>query len=340
MNDPHRPATAADVARRAGVDRSTVSRILNRSFREHRYNEQTIRAVEDAARHLNYRPSTTARALRIGKSMLVGILVGDIANSFFGQIAACVESQLRPHHYRLLIASTGEDAELQEQHIRDMLHRGVDGLIVSPCAMGGLGAAADAQVPAVLIDRPLKGSPWHYIGIDNHDAGRRIGEHLRERGYRKIGVVLPDTQADPTLRWRLQGLKTGLGGDARLMWKHATPLRAGREARDALSQRLTQARRGVEAIVGLTNDCTLLALEASRDAKLRCPDELGLCGIDDFRAAELLDPPLTVAAQPVEAIARTAVEHLLAAMQGRVQPAPALLPPRLICRGSLAVLKD
>lgn len=332
--------TATDVARAAGVDRSTVSRILNRSFDRHRYAPETIDAVERAAQRLNYRPSTTARALRTGRTMLVGLVVGDISNSFFGQLTGAIEIGLRAHGYRLLIGSTSEDITMQRQHLKEMLHRGVDGIIISPAGISGLKQAASSSTPVVLVDRPLVRSNLPYVGIDNHDAGRQLGEHLRGLGYQAIGAVLPDTQDDPTLRWRLQGLKVGLGHRGRIMWRHPVPLRSTENDRRELAQCLLQSSPRLQAVVGLTNDCTVTAMEAIRDVGWRVPERIGLAGIDDFRAAALLDPPLTVMSQPIESIAATAVDYLLNAMSGQAKTEDRLLPPRLIERRSLRPLTD
>ncbi len=326
--------TASDVARLAGVDRSTVSRILNRSFDQHHYAPETIDAVQKAAKSLNYRPSSTARALRTGRTMLAGLIVADISNSFFGQLAAAIEVGLRSHNYRLMIASTSEDLATQCRHLDDMIHQGVDGIIISPAGNKGIAHAVSSGTPVVLVDRPLSGVSWPYVGIDNHNAARQLGEYLRELGYQTIGVVLPQSKDDPTLKWRLRGLEIGLGKRGRVVWKHAVSLRTGEADRRALSQRLSQSPN-LDVVVGLTNDCTVTAMEALRDAGRRVPDEIGLAGVDDFRAAQLLDPPLTVVSQPIESIAAKAVSYLLDAMSGHPRTEDCLLPSQLIVRRSL-----
>lgn len=340
-------ATASDVAKAAGVDRSTVSRILNRAFDDHRYAPRTIRAVEKAARELRYRPSNTALALRTGRTMLVGLVVADIANEFFGQLTAAIESALGTHGYRLMIGSTTEDPATQARHLDEMLHRKVDGLILCPAGSSGLKKTGDAGTPVVLIDRPLSRSALPFVGLDNHDAGRQLGEHLRGLGYRTVGLVLPAGGDDPTLRWRVRGLEAGLGEGGRIAWRHEVALRPDASDRQALAERLiTTSAEPVEALVGLTNDSTVTAMRALRDVGWRVPERVGLAGIDDFRAAELLDPPLTVVAQPITAIAQTACDTLLDAMSGRaasgaesgaesVKHQDCLLPPQLVRRESL-----
>jgi DNA-binding LacI/PurR family transcriptional regulator len=331
-------ATGNDVARLAGVDRSTVSRILGRAFDQHRYAPDTIRAVERAAHKLNYRPSMAARSLRTGRSMTVGLIVGDISNSFFGDMAAEIEPLLRSHRYRLMIGSMSEDPKLQVSHLEDMLHYGVDGIIISPACADGLNDAVIRKTPVVLIDRPLSRQRLPYVGLDNHNAGRILGEHLCRLGYRRIGVVLPDVANDPTISWRLQGLKAGLARAAQIVWRQTVPVRVEESSRHAIANRFLSETISVQAIVGLTNDCTMSALEATRELGLSVPDRIGLAGIDDFRAAKWVDPPLTVVAQPIKAIAREAVNYLMSALAGQPSKCDCLLCPELKVRQSLRLI--
>lgn len=335
MTDGLARVTAKDVARLAGVDRSTVSRILGRAFDQHCYTPETIRAVESAAHELNYRPSMTGRSLRTGRSMVVGLIVGDISNSFFGNLAAEVEPLLRSHRYRLMIGSTSEDPGIQASQLEDMLHYDVDGIIISPACTDGLKETMLRRTPVVLIDRPLSRQRLPYVGIDNHNAGRMLGEHLRSLGYRRVGVVMPRVEGDPTISWRLQGLKVGLNGAAQIIWRETIPTRIDNSSHHAIAKRILSTKGGVQAIVGLTNDCTITAMEATRELGLSAPDQIGLAGIDDFRAAKLLDPPMTVVAQPIEAIAREAVNYLMSALSGQPRKGDCLLCPELRVRRSL-----
>lgn len=335
MRDKAGRATANDVARLAGVDRSTVSRILGRAFDQHRYAPDTIRAVERAAHELNYQPSAAARSLRTGRSMVVGLIVGDISNSFFGDLAAEIEPLLRAHRYRLMIGSTSEDPGVQAGQLEDMRRYNVDGIIISPACADGLNDAMLRRTPVVLIDRPLSRQRLPYVGIDNHNAGRILGEHLRSLGYRRVGVVMPRVENDPTISWRLQGLTVGLNGAEQIVWCERIPARIDHASYHKIVKRVLGTKGGVQAIVGLTNDCTITALEAAREIGLAVPDRIGLAGIDDFRAANLVDPPMTVVAQPIEAIAREAVDCLMSALSGRPPNGDRLLGPELRVRRSL-----
>ncbi len=327
-------ATAKDVARQAGVDPSTVSRVLNRPSSRHRYDEVTIQRIRAAARRLGYVPSRTAQALRTGKTLLLALLVSDISNPFFAELAAGIERRVRARGYRLLVCNTDESAAVQAGHLQELLSRGVDGVIVSPSGSEGLRPVMEAGVPLVSIDRRLPGLHVPHVGLDDVRAGQMLGEHLREVGYRQLGVVAPATKHDSSIRLRLQGLRQGLGQGGRVAWVadilHLAPLR---EAAAAVRDKLQTSRP--EAVVGLNLLSSLATLEAVGQLRLDVPGQIGLAGIDDFAAAPFLQSPLTVVAQPIDAIAEETVAILLGPpKQGGNGPIH-FLEPVLMKRASL-----
>ena len=300
--------SARDVARLAGVDPSTVSRVLRGKTVQHRYAPETIERVRRAAAELNYRPSLAARALRTGRSMMVGMVVSEVANPFFARLASHVERAAWDQGYRVVICSTNENAQRQEQQIADLASRGVDGLIIAPVA----GACLGEFQAVVAIDRPAEEKGIPYVGLNNEKAGRMLGKNLIKRGYRRIGVVIPATETDPTLQCRLNGLQEELGESGQIEWcleVASDPQALPEIARQAINQ--IERDSLPDAIVGLTNWCTLGILEALRRLGIAWGEEVGLAGIDDFAAASILQPAITVVAQPIEAIATTATQLLL-----------------------------
>jgi LacI family transcriptional regulator, galactose operon repressor len=303
--------SARDVARLAGVDPSTVSRVLRDKTTKHKYAPETIERVRCAAAELNYRPSLAARALRTGQSMMVGMVVSDVANPFFAQLASYVERSAWSEKYRVLICSTNEDAARQEQQIADLASRGVDGLIVAPVSGARLGDFGTV----VAVDRPSDEKCIPYVGLDNQMAGSMLGGNLISRGYRRIGVVIPASETDPTLRSRLDGMIEGLGQSGQIDWCLEVGGDSGQlsEISRQTVDKINECRLP-DAIVGLTNWCTLGVLEALRHLNITWGEEVGLAGIDDFPAAAILKPSISVVAQPIQQIAATAVGLLLEQM--------------------------
>ncbi len=329
--------TARDVARVAGVDPSTVSRVLNEAFDRHRYAPKTVARVRRAARQLDYRPSVAARALRTGKTMLLGLVVSDIANPFFAELAARVERRAREHRYRLLVCNTDEQPRRQAEQLAELVAHRVDGLIVSPTGAHGVRHALRAGVPLVTIDRRLSRPAVPHVTLDNLMAGRLLGEHLRERGRRRVAVVSPPIGGQPVRPDRLEGLRQGLGPDGKIVWLQETALLAlDTGAKASLRQRLQGTAAKPDAIVGLTAISTQLAMAGLAEDGMAWPDQLALAGIDDFPAATLVHPAITVVAQPIGDIAAAALDALIRQIAEPDKPVNSMiLEPSLIARDSV-----
>lgn len=328
--------TAKDVARAAGVDPSAVSRVLNQATENHRYSTETIELIKRTADKLGYQPSIAARALRTGRSMLIGMVVPNIGNPFFAEIASHVERLAWQEGYRVVVCSTNEDAHRQTSQINDLISRGIDGLIVSP-AMGG---KIPATPPAIAIDRPADADGISCVCLDNHKAGFLLGEHLRQKGYKSVGVILQNFQLDPSLRERFDGFVEGFG-NADIAWQLEIPFSSDilENVKSAAMSRLKDTPLP-DAVIGLSNWCTLGALEAMAACNIKWGVEIGLGGIDDFAGAGLMKPGITVVAQPVKQLAREAFVRLLKVMttpneNKLIKPQVKLLEPVLIVRDSL-----
>ena len=325
-----------DVAEMAAVDVSTVSRILNRSFAGHKYSERTVKKVRDSAGRLGYRPHQAAKTLRTGKTMLLGMVVPDIANPFFAELASHVEHLAWRNGYRVVICSTDEDAERQTIQIADLASRGIDGLIISPAIGGRIRGA----VASVAIDRPADESGIPCVRLDNHKAGYLLGEHLAGMGYQSIGIVLPESKFDPTIQHRLEGVLEGLGNLDFVKWQLEIPFSSAmvKDVRRETIKRL-RMKAGPGAIVGLTNWCTLGILEALSELEIQWGSEIGLAGIDDFAGADLMKPGITVVAQPIKELADKAFARLLGLMSAsdkkQTKNQACLLEPVLVVRNSL-----
>ena len=327
--------TAADVAALAGVDTSTVSRVLNRSFAAHAYAPQTIRIIEESARKLGYRPLLTARALRGKRTQLLGLVVSDIANAFFGELAAAIEQAVRPMGYLLAICNTNEDPSTQAEHLDSLLARGVDGLIVSPSGDAGFEKLIDYHIPFVTIDREVTDAKITHVATDNLKAGNLLGAHLRSLGYRKVLAAGPIVEYDATIDQRIEGLRMGLGSTATLDLCRTRNKPFG----PVLAEKINGILRGrsrPDALVGLTNDSTIAAIDAIKRTGIKMPEQIGIAGIDAFSAATILNPAITIVEQPIAAIAQLAANRLMDLLNHqKIDVRISLLEPQLIKRQSL-----
>ncbi len=323
-----------EVGRKAKVHPSTVSRILNQNFENHQYAPKTIAKVMAVAKELGYRPSQAGRSLRTGKTMQVGVLIPDITSVFFSHFVKCLEKHVWETGYRLLICCSNENAEQEKEYISDLLSRGIEGLIVAPSDTQSCQQVITAGIPLVSVDRPLLGTHVPHVGLDNVAAGEMMGQYLLEQGYEHVMAVAPLSPNDPTLPLRSEGLAKGLAKHGVAMQTVDLPRNfAQAQLNEIVAFAKAQSRT---AIVGLTEDTTFRIYEALRSHGLTIPDDIGVGGIDDFPAARLVCPGISVIAQPIEQLAHKAFEYLLNKITNQDKPlAHCQLAPNLIRRQSL-----
>lgn len=297
-----------DVALEAGVSTATVSRVLaNKPHVSPKLKQKVWTAVEK----LDYRPNLIARSLRSQKSSTLGLIVSDIRNPFFTAISRAVEDTAHKQGYSVFLCNTDEDPEKELLYLNLMQDEHVAGLIFSPTRHSAE-HFADLHIhfPTVIIDRQVTAPNVDMVLIDNVMAGRTLALHLLENGYRRIGGLFGE--ASTTGRLRRQGLEQalrefGLEPIPELMQFVPPKIETGREA----ALKLLDTAVPPEAIFTTNSLLTAGALMAIRERQLRIPQDVALVGFDETIWSQLVEPPITLVAQPTEEIGRTATELLL-----------------------------
>ena len=322
-----------DVAKAAGVSTATVSRVLANTDAPIRpeTRERVLKAVSD----LNYRPNLVARSLRAQKSARIGLVVSDIRNPFFTAIGRAVEDCAYEQGYTVLMCNTDENPEKESLYL-DVLHdENVAGIIFSPTQQFGAKLPTyQSTIPFVIIDRAVDTKQADMILLDNVAAAHELTTHLIENGYRKLAGLFGD--ASTTGQERSRGFHKALK-DHQLnpVAAHfiAPRIRQGFEATLDL---LDQSDRP-DAIFTSNSLLTAGALEAIRERKLSVPRDVALVGFDETTWGALVDPPITVIAQPTEEIGRTATELLFQRIAEPTRsPKTVILKGQLLARGSSA----
>ena len=305
-------ATRNDVARLAGVSTAVVSYVVNGGPRP--VSETTAARVRDAIDRLGYRPNTTARALAVGSTKTIGLVVPDSTNPFFAEYAWQIQRAATDLGYAVLITNTGFDPVVEERGVLDLCDRQIDGLLLAGASglrrVGEL-SRGGRQMPVVLIDAqsPLHGyttvgadaaaGTRRVVGSPDRHPPPRVGGHdhgrLRRSGHRRPGTRL-DRGA------RSSRPSAGCGGSApRSVVGVATrPDCACSTSKDRPSAVFVSA--DVQAI-GL--------LHAARELGVSLPDELAVGSFDDSEESRFCWPPLTTAQQPTRAMAEAAVTAVL-----------------------------
>ncbi|GAA4870059.1 LacI family DNA-binding transcriptional regulator [Actinomycetospora straminea] len=302
--------TMADVARMAGVSTATVSHVLNgtRPVRA-RTREQVLSAV--AATH--YTPNTVARSLATARTTTMGLVLSAISNPYFGELLHGAECAAADAGYTLLLVDPHEDPEYELTVVSRLHHHRVDGVVLAPSARpdDALAYLARHRVPTVLLDRLI--DPAHdQVGSENREATAALTGHLADHGHTRIGLVAGLDGLATTIE-RRDGhrdalVARGLPVDPALEVSGSS---ATEQARVATAALLALDDPPTAVVVG-NNSMTIGVMQALRAAGLAVPHDVAVAAFDDFAWADLFSPRLTVAAQPFDEIARTAVHLLLA----------------------------
>jgi LacI family transcriptional regulator, galactose operon repressor len=327
--------TVKDVAQAAGVSQATAARALG----GYGYVSATSRRViEDAARSLGYRRHAVAQALASNVTHTVGLVVSDIENPFFAAVARGLSDVLEAESYTILLANSDEDLEREERLVEAFRSRRVDGLAVAPSVGSSIPHLADlvsADVPLVLFDRPVRGLKVDVVLVDNRQGARTAVKHLLRLGHKRIGLVSDPPEIASSAE-RIQGYRAALEEAGLLVDERLIALTGSTQADGYNGARaLMEQRRRPSAIFTANNMMSVGTLLALRDLGLRIPDDVALVGFDDLEWTTLIEPPLTVVRQPVQAIGRQTAERLLARMRGdRSQPRRIRLATEFVVRGS------
>ncbi|WP_431100463.1 LacI family DNA-binding transcriptional regulator [Roseateles noduli] len=345
---PRKPATIIDVAREAGVSIKTVSRVLNQEPGVH---TETREAVLKVVADLKYRPKQSARSLAGGRSFLIGLLYYDPSAAFVGGVQQGATLRCREAGYHLVVESLHNDApDLAMQVDRMVSALRPDGMILTPPLCDHpqvLAALRESQTPCVLIS-PAADQPDHpSVRMDDVHAAEEITNLLISLGHTRIAIIKGAKEQVASKR-RYQGYLSALKAhklplDKDLVVQGDFTFDAGVEA----AYQLLSRRQRPTAVFASNDDMALGVLAAAQRLGLAVPGDLSIAGFDDTPAAARVWPPLTTVRQPMDDMARVAVDLLIGAPRDAdpdveadeaAKPRHRVLPHELVVRDSTAVL--
>lgn len=325
------------VARHAGVSTATVSRVLNRSTKVRADTAEKVRA---AIKELQYKPNTSARSLRSGKSNLYGLLVSDIRNPFFPDLIEQFESLATHHGIDVTFANTGYSEERLQAGISRLLERNVDGLAVltsevSPTAVQMI---RDSGVPVAFLNQPTLQDEFRTILIDYQRGFHDAVEHLLMLGHHRIGFVAGPTTLSSAVRRHeafLSAMKAHkLGFQQDVLFQGDHKITGGQFA----AERIFSMRNPPTAVI-CSNDMTAIGLLHTANRLGRSvPGELSLVGFDDLFLSEVVQPALTTLHLSRQDLATRVFYALQAIANQAPKPNTSVLMPRLIVRASTGPL--
>ncbi|WP_158736809.1 LacI family DNA-binding transcriptional regulator [Alteribacillus sp. YIM 98480] len=332
-------ATINDVAKKAGVSKSSVSRVLNGNFEY--MAEGTKTKILHAMEELNYTPNSVAQSLKKKSTETIGIIISDISNPFWSEVLKGVQSECTRSGYTLMVSSSEEKAEKEEENVLTLKNKQVDGLIVNTTGKnnGLFDHLVKEKYPFVFLDRFTEELKADTVIVNNILGAKRSTQYLIDQGHKRIGILLyPIENRSPRID-RLEGYKqalqeNGLPVDDELIKVCDTTKDSGIKA----TQELLELSDPATAIFSTNTILNLEALSGAKKEGCHVPEDISVIGYDDYPWVPLLDPPLSTVAQPAYELGVNAALLLVKRMNRKRQPKPKIiqLEPELIIRESCA----
>jgi LacI family transcriptional regulator len=313
--------TIKDIAKALGLSTSTVSRALRDSYE---ISPETKKLVIEYAEKINYHPNPIALSLKERRSRSIGVIVCEIANSFFSQTINGIENIAYNNGYNVIIAQSRESFDREMLNLQYLTSRSVDGLIISVSTetrdFSFLSELHQRGLPIVFFDRIVNDIDTHKVIVDNYKGAYEATTHLINSGYRRI-ATLSNPELLSITRERLAGYKAALA-------EHGIEPEEGliqycqhggmivSEVEDAVKN-LFKGRSKPDAIFATADKLTTGCLRILKAKGIKVPDDMGLIGFSNTDLTELIDPPLSVIKQPAFEMGEVATTLLLQLIESK-----------------------
>lgn len=332
-------STSLDVARRAGVSQSAVSRAFTpgRSVAK-----PTAEKIFKAAKELGYRPNSLARAMVSGSSRIIGVVVAYLENQFYPEALEKLSAKLQAKGYHVMIFLSATTRSDIDEVMAEILDYQVDGIIAASVSLSSeLSERCQANgVPFIFFNRFLENSSMTSVTSDNLAGGRKAAQFLIKGGHQRIAYIAGYEGAS-TQRDREAGFQQGLAEAGVTLFARAVGNFKSDEARLATLS-LFDGKKGPDAIFVANDHMAFAVMDALRyDLGLSVPQDVSVIGYDDVPAAAWQSYDLTTIRQPADRMATTTIDILLAQIDGKASSGGNIkIEGPLICRGSARLPKE
>ena len=324
--------TIKDIAKSLGVSYSTVSRALNN---KPGVSNKTRERIIKQAKKMGYQPNDMARGLVKKQSKTIGVIIPDIANSFFGEVTQGIMDTANKNGYTILLCISNWDFEIEKKHLNTLLEKRVDGIILKPSKEDiDEKYFTNINVPFIVLEGWRGDTSYSYVKVDNKKGGYMATKYLIERGYKRIAYAGGKEGTSSNME-RVEGYikalnEHGIEVDQDLIKHYDFTVKGGYK----LAEVLLNSDKQVDAIFAGNDVIALGILHYAASHGYNVPEQLGVIGFDDIFYAELPQIQLTTIWQPKYLLGKNTLEMLLQEIrdeEDRVNKAM-ILEPKLIVR--------
>ncbi len=301
-----------DIAAALNISKTTVSFIINGRAQEKRISTELVERVEKLVKEVGYKPNAMAKGLRTGKSNTIGLMVEDISNPFFANIARLIEDRAYEKGYRILYCSTDNNPAKTSELIAMFRDKQVDGYIIAPPKdiEQDVLDIVKSGLPVVMFDRYLPGIDTDYVIVNNEFSTFNATSLLIQQGYKRIAFVTFSSE-QTQMYDRMNGYKTAMKNAKLKPLVKEIDFNRNEELIIEPLHTFLKKQKGIDAVVFGTDHIGTCGLKVIKDLGLNVPDDIAVVSFDDYDVFKLYNPPITAIAQPIEAIAESVIGLLL-----------------------------
>ena len=308
-------ATIKDVARRAGVSVSTVSKYINGG----NVRPEIVSAITQAIQELDFRVNPFARGLKTQRSRSVGVLLPDMTAPFFGSVITALDKSLRERGYHTLISCYGSNHGLERDNLQYLISAGVDGLIYIPEDLSAdefYELTAHRNIPVVQVDRLIQGVESDAVLVDNSEIVHQAVSGLIQNGNRRVAIITGAKSVFTAKERQIGYLRAlsdhGILYDDSLFISDDNTFATGYRG----GKLLLSLEDYPSGILCTNYDITLGLITVAREMGIKIQEDVQVVGFDCVEVCTMMDPPLPVIQQPEQRIGQTAAAYLLERMEG------------------------
>ncbi len=320
-----------DIAKALSVSKATVSFVLNGKGDQFNISKEKQRLIKEKAKELSYVPNFFAKSLRQGETKTIGLVLPDISNEFYAELAKTIQEQLYAEGYTTFIVNTNDNNEVEKVLMRELIQRSIDGMIIAPSnhITNLIPILLETHIPVVFTDRPGDENA-DFVGVDSIPEAERLVNSFSVKPKRVVCVV-PAKSDVSTIQERVKGIaevceKAGMD-------VNVVELPGTKNGNKAVIQQ--EIKTGADSFIPLNNKCTLSSLAAFNSLDLTMPKDIRMISFDDSESFEYMNPPISALRQPVTEIGLKTVARLYERLKETKDPGKHfLLPCEFMARGS------
>lgn len=301
-----------DIAKQLNISQTTISFILNGKSKDKRISDEMTEKVLRFVEKVGYKPNLLARSFRTGKTNIIGLMVEDISNPFFANVAYLIEEKAYANGYKILYCSTENDPRKARELLLMLKDRCVDGYIITPTEslLKEVEGLVNDGAPVILFDRRFEDDNFDHVLLDNRSSTYNASKHLIDQGFREIGFITINS-LQTQMKERMTGYENAM--DDHGLNQHIKEVsfsHAGEQTVEHIEDFIRRKKK-LEAVIFSTNYLGISGLKAIRNLGLSIPDDLAVVSFDDHILFDMYTPGITSIVQPIEEMSAQLINILL-----------------------------